>query len=127
MKDEKTDNPAAEKSFSFALRIVKLYRHLSDKEKEFVLSKQVLRSGTSIGANVEESLGAQTPADFQTKISIAYKEALETSYWLRLLNASKFITDKQFNSIYSDCSELIRILGSTQITMRRKLQKGNKI
>ena len=127
MKDEKKDNPAAEKSFSFALRIVKLYRHLSDKEKEFVLSKQVLRSGTSIGANVEESLGAQTPADFQTKISIAYKEALETSYWLRLLNASKFITDKQFNSIYSDCSELIRILGSTQITMRRKLQKGNKI
>ena len=126
MKDEKKDNPAAEKSFSFALRIVKFYRHLSDKKKEFVLSKQVLRSGTSIGANVEESLGAQTPADFQTKISIAYKEALETSYWLRLLNSSKFITDKQFNSIYSDCSELIRILGSTQLTMRRKLQKGNR-
>ena len=126
MKDEKKDNPAAEKSFSFALRIVKLYRHLSDKEKEFVLSKQVLRSGTSIGANVEESLGAQTPADFQTKISIAYKEALETSYWLRLLNASKFITDKQFNSIYSDCSELIRIFGFTQLTMCRKLQKGNR-
>ena len=126
MKDEKKDNPAAEKSFSFALRIVKLYRHLSDKGKEFVLSKQVLCSGTSIGANVEESLGAQTPADFQTKISIAYKEALETSYWLRLLNSSKFITDKQFNSIYSDCSELIRILGSTQLTMRRKLQKGNR-
>ena len=126
MKNEKKDNPAAEKSFSFALRIVKFYRHLSDKKKEFVLSKQVLRSGTSIGANVEESLGAQTPADFQTKISIAYKEALETSYWLRLLNSSKFITDKQFNSIYSDCSELIRILGSTQLTMRRKLQKGNR-
>ena len=126
MNDER-NNPTEEKSFSFALRIIKLYQHLSDKEKELVLSKQVLRSGTSIGANVSESLGAQTPSDFQAKISIAYKEALETSYWLRLLNASKYITDKQFNSIYSDCSELIRILGSTQLTMRKKLQKGNKI
>ena len=125
MKDEKKYNPAAEKSFSFALRIVKLYQHLSDRKKEFVLSKQVLRSGTSIGANVEESLGAQLPSDFQAKISIAYKDALETAYWLRLLNASKFITDRQFNSIYSDCSELIRILGSTQFTMLKKLQKGN--
>ena len=126
MKDEKKDNPAAGKSFSFALRIVKLYQHLSDRKKEFVLSKQVLRSGTSIGANVEESQGAQSPSDFQAKISIAYKEALETAYWLRLLNASKFITERQFDSIYSDCSELIRILGSTQLTMRRKLQKGNR-
>ena len=107
--------------------IKEMERILSEKKKEFVLSKQVLRSRTSIGANVSESLGAQTPSDFQAKISIAYKEALETSYWLRLLNASKYITDKQFNSIYSDCSELIRILGSTQLTMRKKLQKGNKI
>ena len=126
MKDEKKDNPAVEKSFSFALRIVKLYQHLSDRKKEFVLSKQVLRAGTSIGANVEESLGAQTPSDFQVKISIAYKDALETAYWLRLLNASKLITERQFDSIYSDCSELIRILGATQLTMRRKLQKGNR-
>ena len=126
MKDEKKDNPAVEKSFSFALRIVKLYQHLSDRKKAFVLSKQVLRAGTSIGANVEESLGAQTPSDFQVKISIAYKDALETAYWLRLLHASKFITERQFDSIYSDCSELIRILGSTQLTMRRKLQKGNR-
>ena len=109
MKDEKKDNPAVEKSFSFALRIVKLYQHLSDRKKELVLSKQVLRSGSSIGANVEESLGAQSPSDFHAKISIAYKEAFETAYWLRLLNASKFITERQFDSIYSDCSELIRI------------------
>ena len=109
MKDEKKDNPAEEKSFSFALRIVKLYQHLSDRKKEFVLSKQVLRSGTSIGANVEESLGAQSPSDFQAKISIAYKEALETAYWLRLRRVSKFITERQFDSIYSDCSELIQI------------------
>ena len=91
MRDEMKNgsgNPALEKSFSFALRIVKLSQHLSEKKEEFILSKQVLRSGTSIGVNPEESRGAQTPSDFQTKISIAYKEARETSYWLRLLFAS---------------------------------------
>lgn len=98
MRDEIKRNPAEEKSFSFALRIIKLYQHLSEKKKEFVLSKQVLRSGTSIGANLKESLGAQSSSDFQTKISIAYKEALETSYWLSLLQASKYITDKQFKA-----------------------------
>ena len=117
-------NPAADKAFAFALRIVKLHRHLSDRKKEFVLSKQVLRSGTSIGANLEESIGAQSPSDFQAKISIAYKEALETSYWLRLLRASRYITEKQFDSIHADCEELIKILGSTQLTMRKKLDKG---
>ena len=129
MRDEiknKSGNPALEKSFSFALRIVKLYQHLSEKKKEFVLSKQVLRSGTSIGANLEESRGAQTPSDFQTKISIAYKEARETSYWLRLLFASKYLTERQFVSLHTDCEELIRMLGSTQLTMKTKLQKGQK-
>ena len=128
MKDEMgRKNPAADKAFVFALRIVKLYRHLSDGKKEFVLSKQVLQSGTSIGANLEESLGAQSPSDFQAKISVAYKEALETSYWLRLLRASKYITDKQFDSIHADCGELIRILGATQLTMRKKLDRGTKV
>ena len=126
MKDETKGNPAADKAFAFALRIVKLHRHLSDRKKEFVLSKQVLRSGTSIGANLEESLGAQSPSDFQAKISIAYKEALETSYWLRLLRAAKYITEKQFDSIHADCEELIKILGATQLTMREKLDKGAK-
>ena len=127
MKDEiKKNNPAAEKAFAFALRIVKLFQHLSDKKREFVLSRQVLRSGTSIGANLEESLGAQSPSDFQAKISIAYKEARETSYWLRLLRMSKYITEKQFDSIHADCEELIRILGATQLTMRKKLEKGDK-
>ena len=127
MKDEMgKENPAADKAFAFALRVVKLHRHLSDRKKEFVLSKQVLRSGTSIGANLEESLGAQNPSDFQAKISIAYKEALETSYWLRLLRASKYITEKQFDSIHADCEELIRILGATQLTMRKKLDRGAK-
>ena len=127
MKDEmKNDfgNPALEKSFSFALRVVKLYQHLSEKKKEFVLSKQILRSGTSIGANLEESQGAQTPSDFQAKVSIAYKEARETSYWLRLLFASKYLTERQFDSLHADCEELIRILGSAQLTLRTKIQKG---
>ena len=123
---ESSGSVMTEKSFSFALRIVKLYQHLSEKKKEFVLSKQVLRSGTSIGANVEESRGAQSTPDFQAKISVAYKEARETSYWLRLLYASKYLTERQFASLHADCEELIRILGSTQLTMKTKLQKGQK-
>ena len=113
-----------EKSFSFALRIVKLYQHLFRKKNEFVLSKQVLRSGTSIGANVEENRGAQSTPDFQAKISIAYKEAGATSYRLRLLYASKYLTERQFTNLHTDCEELIRILGSAQLTMKTKLQKG---
>ena len=127
MRDEiKNDcgDPAMRKSFAFALRIVKLYQHLSEKKREFVLSKQVLRSGTSIGANLEESRGAQSSSDFQAKISIAYKEARETSYWLRLLYASKYLTERQFNSVHNDCEELIRILAATQLTMREKITKG---
>ena len=89
-----TQNPALKKSFDFALRIIKLYQHLSIKKKEFVLSKQILRSGTSIGANLEEAHGAQSDSDFQPKVSIAYKEARETSYWLRLLKASNYMTEK---------------------------------
>ena len=122
---ESSGSVMTEKSFSFALRIVKLYQHLSGKKKEFVLSKQVLRSGTSIGANVEESRGAQSTPDFQAKISVAYKEARETSYWLRLLYASKYLTERQFTSLHTDCEELIRILGSTQLTLKTKLQKGS--
>ena len=127
MRDEvkkQSDSLAMEKSFVFALRIVKLYQHLTDKKKEFVLSKQILRSGTSIGANLEESRGSQFSSDFQAKISIAYKEARETSYWLRLLHASKYLTDRQFNSVHSDCEELVRILGATQLTMKIKIKKG---
>ena len=129
MRDEvknKAASLALEKSFAFALRIVKLYQHLSDKKKKFVLSKQILRSGTSIGVNLEESRGAQSPSDFQAKISIAYKESRETSYWLRLLYASKYLTERQFDSLHSDCEELIRILGATQLTMKTKIQKKGK-
>ena len=120
-------NPGVEKSFVFALRIVKLYQHLSDKRKEFVLSKQILRSGTSIGANFEEAHGARSDLDFQSKISIAYKEARETSYWLRLLRASNYITEKQFNSIYPDCEELIKITTSIQLSMKNKINERKTI
>ena len=81
----KEDNLIQQKSFAFALRTVHLYRYLTNEKKEFVLAKQVLRSGTSVGANIEEAIGAQSQKDFLSKISIAYKEARETKYWLNLL------------------------------------------
>ena len=89
----KIDNLVLTKSYSFAVRIVRLYQHLSAQKKEFVLSKQVLRSGTSIGANVEEAIGGQSRADFVSKMAIAYKEARETSYWLRLLKDTDYLTE----------------------------------
>jgi len=107
MRDEvknQSGSLALEKSFAFALRIIRLYQHLSDKKKEFVLSKQILRAGTSIGANLEESRGAQSSSDFQAKISIAYKEARETSCWLRLVsfmrqNTSPNVSSTAFTAI----------------------------
>ena len=104
------DNVIEEKSFRFAVRIVKLNQHLRAKKKEYVLSKQLLRSGTSIGANVAESQQAQSRADFISKLEIALKEAAETKYWLRLLNATEYLSDTEFNSIYTDCSELEKLL-----------------
>lgn len=104
------DNPILEKSFTFAIRIVRLYQHLTSEKKEFVLSKQLLKSGTSIGANVEEGIGGISRKDFRAKLSIAYKEARETKYWLRLLHATDYITEKAFNSLMKDCEELLKIL-----------------
>jgi four helix bundle protein len=95
----KGDNAIVEKSYQFAIPITNLYLFLSAKKKEFVLSKQLLRSGTSIGANVEEAQGGQSKADFYAKMSIAYKEARETKYWLRILKDTNFLTTKQFTSI----------------------------
>lgn len=106
------------KSFQFAVRIIKLYIHLSKTKKEFVLSKQILRSGTSIGANVEEAIGAQSKKDFIAKLSIAYKESRETKYWLRLLNETNFISKEEFNSIINDLEEILRILGKIQKTSK---------
>jgi len=108
------ENPLLHKTFKFALRIVKLRQYLTTEAsiKEFDLSHQLLRSGTSIGANVEEAQGAQSPADFLSKMSIAYKEARETRYWIRLLAASGYITDSAAESLISDLQEICKILGS---------------
>lgn len=122
MNNEKKQNVIAEKSFFFAVRIVKLYQHLSEKKKEFVLSKQILRSGTSIGANVEEAEGAISKADFSNKISIAHKEACETHYWLRLMNETGFLNQKEYDSITMDCEELLKILRS--ILNKTRIQKN---
>ena len=100
------------KSFDFAVRIVNLYKYLAEEKKELVLSNQILRSGTSIGANVSEAQKAQTRADFNTKMYIALKEANETSYWLRLLHRTNYITDNEFNSINDDITEILALLVS---------------
>lgn len=102
----------ADKSKAFALDIIALYKLLTEKKKEYVLSKQLLRSGTSIGANVREGVRGQSKADFISKMSIALKEADETMYWLELLNESSYIDDILFIDISSKCNELIKILVS---------------
>ena len=104
------DNVIESKSFSFAVRIVKLCRNLQSDNKEFVLSKQLLRSGTSIGANVAESQQAQSRADFISKLSIALKEAVETNYWLRLLYATDYLSSTEYSSVITDCKELEKLL-----------------
>ena len=113
-------NIVKDKSFAFALRVIKLYKFLQN-EKDFVMSKQLLRSATSIGAMVREAEHAESKPDFIHKISIALKEANETEYWLELLYQSDFIDEKQFASINADCSELLKLL--TSIT---KTAKANK-
>ena len=119
------ENVIAEKSKVFALRIIKLYRYLCEDKKEYILSKQLLRSGTSIGANVKEAIRGQSKPDFYAKMNISLKEASETEYWLELLHESDYIDDNGFKSIYSDCQEIVKILVS--ITKTQKTQaKGNE-
>jgi four helix bundle protein len=105
-------NVIKDKSFRFALRIVKLYQYLKDDKKEYVLSKQILRSGTAIGALVRESQHAESKADFIHKLSIALKEANETEYWIELLFQSGFIEEKSYQSIHIDIEELLKLLTS---------------
>ena len=106
----KKDNLIVQKSKAFALRIIKLYTYLCNDKKEYILSKQLLRSGTSIGANIKEAIRGQSMADFVFKLNISLKEASETEYWLELLHESEYLSDEQFNSIYADCVELLKIL-----------------
>ena len=121
----KTDNIVQIKSYQFAIRIVNLSRHLIEIEKEFILSKQILRSGTSIGANIEEAIGGQSKKDFLSKISVAYKEARETDYWLRLHRDTHFITTDEATPLLTDLEELLKIIGKIQTTTKMKMAKGD--
>lgn len=106
----KSDNLIQAKSYAFAIRIVRLYQHLAKSKKELVLSKQILRCGTSIGANIEEAIGGQSKADFVAKLNISYKESRETIYWLRLLKDTDYITATEFASIHKDAEEICKII-----------------
>lgn len=116
----KENNIIQEKSFAFAVRAVKLFKYLQEEKREFVLSKQFLRSATSIGANVEESIGGQSDKDFLSKLSIAYKEARETMYWLKLLHATDYLTQTEADSMLTDAEELCKILGKIQVTLKTR-------
>ena len=106
----KTDNVIVEKSKAFAITVVRLYQQISSDRKEFVLSRQFVKSGTSIGANVHEAVRAQSHADFISKMSIALKEAEETEYWLDLLHETDYVDDSSFHVIQSQNGELLRLL-----------------
>ena len=104
------DNVVQARSYNFAIRIVELYKYLKNDKREFTLSRQILRSGTSIGANVEEAIGGQSKKDFISKLSIAYKEPRETNYWLRILKDTEYITKEEFKSIITDLDEVQKLL-----------------
>lgn len=114
----KNDNIVQIKSYAFAVRIIKVFKYLSEQKKEFVLSKQLLRCGTSIGANIEEAIGGQTGKDFFDKMTISYKEARETHYWIRLLKDTEYLSVEEADSLLKDVEELLRIIGSIQKTLR---------
>jgi four helix bundle protein len=114
------DNKVVDFSMDFAVRIVKMYKYLTTEHKEYILSKQLLRSGTSIGANVREAIYAQSPSDFISKMSIAMKEVSETEYWLELLHRTNYLDEKQFNSIKDDCSQIAKIITSIIKTSKEK-------
>lgn len=115
------ENIIQQKSFQFAVRIINLYKYLTNDKKEFVLSKQILRSGTSIGANIEESIGGQSEKDFLSKLSIAYKEARETIYWLKLLKETDYISKNEFESLFNEADEICKILAKIIITLKGKI------
>ena len=120
-----SDGVAKTKSKVFAIKIIRLYQDLRYEKKEFVLSKQILRSGTSIGANLAEAECAISRKDFLAKIYIALKECVETKYWLELLKETDYISEREFQSLYMDCEELRRILSSTTKTVNSTLHSSN--
>ena len=123
MKDQTTHSKESvthTKSKLFAIRIIKFYKYLTEEKKEFIISKQLMRSGTSIGANIRESYFAQSQADFIHKLNIALKEADETAYWLELLVESNIIEEHMFNSLYTDVKEIIALLVASIKTAKEK-------
>jgi four helix bundle protein len=114
----KKDNVVQIKSYAFAVRVVKACQYLNNEKKEFVLSKQLLRSGTSIGANIEEAIGGQSEKDFFAKLTISYKEARESHYWIRLLKDTDYLNQEEASSLINDVEELLKIIGSIQKTLR---------
>ena len=110
LERKETENNVYEISKAFAIRIVNLYKYLKEEKSEFIMSKQLFRSGTSIGANVFEGKNAQSRADFTNKMNVALKEATESAYWLDLLHETHFLNDKEFDSIYDECSKIIGVL-----------------
>jgi four helix bundle protein len=117
------ENVIANNSYAFALRMIRLYQFLSEQKKEYVLSKQLLRSGTAIGAMVKESEHAQSKADFLNKMNVALKEANETEYWLMLLKDTQYINENEFDSINADCTEILRLLISIVKSTKTSLKK----
>jgi four helix bundle protein len=117
----KEGNVVQIKSYVFALRVVKLHRFLIQNHHEYDLSRQLLRSGTSIGANIEEAIGGTTKKDFKYKLSISYREARESHFWIRLLRDSEYISPEQAQSLLNDCDELLKLLGSIINTTKKSL------
>ena len=122
--DNMDNNVLVDKSFQFAVRVVKLYRYLCDDKKEYVLSKQLLRSGTSIGANINESQEAQSKVDFISKLYISLKEARESKYWIELLKETNYLTQKEADSIIKDLIEILKLLTSIIKSTKNNI-KGN--
>lgn len=114
-------NPLKDKSFQFALSTIRLYKFLTEEKREYIMSKQLLRSGTSIGANIREGQNAQSKADFIHKFSIAQKECDETLYWLELLNQSGFLDEENFRKVHSEASELLKMLRSSILTTKQNI------
>ena len=116
------ENIILDKSYKFSLRIIKLYKLLTDSKKEYIISKQILKSGTSIGANINESQSAESKTDFIHKLGISAKEIRETEYWLKLLKDSDYIDNRAYESINKDCSELKRIVNSIILTSKKSIK-----
>ena len=121
MTNKEKESPIRQKTFALAIRIVNLYKYLTKEKSEFVLSKQILRSGTSPGANVREAQNGESDADFVHKMGVAQKEIAETIYWLDLLYATEYLNESEYESIYRDSEEILKMVRSAILTKKRKM------